>query len=332
MDGTLNVLLAAVAAGSARVVLASSSSVYGDAGSLPRGDPRRVPLSPYAVPSSPARGCARASGVGADRVPALLQRVRAAPGRVLAVRRGRAPIHVGDRLRGAGRRFTVTASRRGTSPTSTTWWRQPAGRQCRPASWQRAQRGRRVPRHSERHRRRRGPGAGTAGAALACAGARPGGRALVGRHGPCPALAGYAPGVGREEGLRRTAAEFLPAPAAVRGLSPGATPVRVAAVSGELPWSPSLQVRVAGPAPALEAHGVALSVLTLADAVRCSPLRGGRAGPEGPAGHRRSPPAAPGHRPYAGRLRHVPGAPGATRRPACRWSARRRAGGAWSTT
>src|SRR5687767_5723150 len=35
VDGTLNVLLAAVAAGSARVVLASSSSVYGDGGSLP---------------------------------------------------------------------------------------------------------------------------------------------------------------------------------------------------------------------------------------------------------------------------------------------------------
>jgi glycosyltransferase involved in cell wall biosynthesis len=46
-------------------------------------------------------------------------------------------------------------------------------------------------------------------------------------------------------------------------LSPCATPTRVTAVSAELPWSPSLQVRVVGPGPALEAHGVALSVLTL---------------------------------------------------------------------
>ena len=57
IEGTLNVLLAALEAGSARVVLASSSSVYGDAGPLPRVETTRpVPLSPYAVSKLAAEG------------------------------------------------------------------------------------------------------------------------------------------------------------------------------------------------------------------------------------------------------------------------------------
>ena len=50
VEGTLNVLLAAREAGVRRVVYASSSSVYGDAASLPlREDGGTLPVSPYAV-------------------------------------------------------------------------------------------------------------------------------------------------------------------------------------------------------------------------------------------------------------------------------------------
>ena len=50
VDGTLNVLLAARDRDVRRVVLASSSSVYGDAGTLPRVESQRPePVSPYAV-------------------------------------------------------------------------------------------------------------------------------------------------------------------------------------------------------------------------------------------------------------------------------------------
>jgi UDP-N-acetylglucosamine/UDP-N-acetylgalactosamine 4-epimerase len=50
VDGTLNVFLAAIAAGVRRVVYASSSSVYGDGASLPKREPAiGEPLSPYAA-------------------------------------------------------------------------------------------------------------------------------------------------------------------------------------------------------------------------------------------------------------------------------------------
>jgi UDP-N-acetylglucosamine/UDP-N-acetylgalactosamine 4-epimerase len=50
VDGTLNVFLAAIAAGVRRVVYASSSSVYGDEPSLPKREPDiGKPLSPYAA-------------------------------------------------------------------------------------------------------------------------------------------------------------------------------------------------------------------------------------------------------------------------------------------
>jgi UDP-glucose 4-epimerase len=56
-EGTLNVLLAAREAGSMRVVLASSSSVYGETGPLPRVETTRPgPLSPYAVSKLAAEG------------------------------------------------------------------------------------------------------------------------------------------------------------------------------------------------------------------------------------------------------------------------------------
>jgi UDP-glucose 4-epimerase len=50
IDGTLNVLLAARDEGVRRVMFASSSSVYGDSGTLPRSESAPVdPIAPYAV-------------------------------------------------------------------------------------------------------------------------------------------------------------------------------------------------------------------------------------------------------------------------------------------
>ena len=62
VTGTLNVLLAARDAGVRRVVYASSSSIYGANPELPKHEgllPQ--PISPYAVPSWPARASAAAS-------------------------------------------------------------------------------------------------------------------------------------------------------------------------------------------------------------------------------------------------------------------------------
>ena len=57
VEGTLNVLLAARGQDVRRVVLASSSSVYGDGGSLPRAESARpVPMSPYATAKLAAEG------------------------------------------------------------------------------------------------------------------------------------------------------------------------------------------------------------------------------------------------------------------------------------
>lgn len=57
IDGTLNVLLAAHAAGARRVVVASSSSVYGEADTLPQRESSCAhPLSPYAVSKLAAEG------------------------------------------------------------------------------------------------------------------------------------------------------------------------------------------------------------------------------------------------------------------------------------
>jgi UDP-glucose 4-epimerase len=57
VEGTLNILLAAREAQVRRVVLASSSSVYGDGGSLPRTETARpAPMSPYAAAKLAAEG------------------------------------------------------------------------------------------------------------------------------------------------------------------------------------------------------------------------------------------------------------------------------------
>jgi nucleoside-diphosphate-sugar epimerase len=61
VTGTLNVLLAARDAGVHRVVLASSSSVYGPSAELPKNeDLRPEPISPYAVTKLAAEGFCRA--------------------------------------------------------------------------------------------------------------------------------------------------------------------------------------------------------------------------------------------------------------------------------
>ena len=58
--GTLNVLLAARDAGVARLVLASSSSIYGAAAELPKRESLRpIPISPYAVSKLTAEGYCR---------------------------------------------------------------------------------------------------------------------------------------------------------------------------------------------------------------------------------------------------------------------------------
>ncbi len=65
VGGTLNVLLAARDYGVRRVVLASSSSVYGDAPGMPRTEAQRLqPLSPYAV----SKLAAEQYSVAANRV------------------------------------------------------------------------------------------------------------------------------------------------------------------------------------------------------------------------------------------------------------------------
>ena len=106
VEGTLNVLLAARDEGVRRVVSASSSSVYGNSGTLPRTEDQAPdPISPYAVAKLAAeRFCTSFSRVYSMEtvVAALLQRLRAAAGPELAVRGGRAALHQRDRRRAPG--------------------------------------------------------------------------------------------------------------------------------------------------------------------------------------------------------------------------------------
>ncbi|MFL5819313.1 MAG: NAD-dependent epimerase/dehydratase family protein [Solirubrobacteraceae bacterium] len=73
VEGTLNVLRAARDEGVRRVVLASSSSVYGDAGELPRVESARLaPISPYATAKLAAEGfCASFGRDGAPETVVL---------------------------------------------------------------------------------------------------------------------------------------------------------------------------------------------------------------------------------------------------------------------
>jgi len=73
VEGTLNVLRAARDEGVRRVLLASSSSVYGDAGELPRVESARpAPISPYARAKLAAEGvCAGFGGNGAPETVVL---------------------------------------------------------------------------------------------------------------------------------------------------------------------------------------------------------------------------------------------------------------------
>ena len=118
---------------------------------------------------------------------ALLQRLRAAPGPDLAVRRRRAAVRAGDRRTAARSRSTATASSRATSPTSRTSSRRTSlAAAAAEGGGRRAQhRGRRLRdgQHARRHDRR---GCSTAGRASPRP-AQPGRRArVVGRRHRCP--------------------------------------------------------------------------------------------------------------------------------------------------
>ena len=66
-----------------------------------------------------------------DRLPALLQRLRAPPGPVLAVQRGDPEVHHRDASPARRPRSTATARSRATSRTSTTSWRRTCWRSTR---------------------------------------------------------------------------------------------------------------------------------------------------------------------------------------------------------
>ncbi len=125
--GTIEVMLAAARHGVRRVVYAGSSSVYGVPESLPcRESFRPAPESPYGVSKLAAEHYVHTLGKlhGVETVrPALLQRVRAGPGPGVGVCGGRAPLRDRGPRGSRGRRSTVPARSRATSPTSTTWSR-----------------------------------------------------------------------------------------------------------------------------------------------------------------------------------------------------------------
>ncbi len=124
VEGTLNVLLAARDEDVRRVVFASSSSVYGNGGTLPA---RRDGLSgpDLAVRGREARRRALLRQLqprlrARDGRAALLQRLRAAAGPDLAVRRRRAALHHARSPPARPFRSTATERSRATSPTSRT--------------------------------------------------------------------------------------------------------------------------------------------------------------------------------------------------------------------
>ncbi len=129
VHGTLNVLVAARDAGVRRVVYASSSSIYGNSPELPkREDMTPAPESPYAAGKLAGELYCSVFSLSVPapvRRPPLLQRLRAAPGSVVAVRGRRAALHEGAPPRGAARhlrrrravaRFHVRPERRGREP------------------------------------------------------------------------------------------------------------------------------------------------------------------------------------------------------------------------
>ncbi len=101
--GTVNAVRQAVEAGAERFVLASSCAVYGDAAQLPIAETTPPhPLSPYAGAKLASEERLRRRGrrrPARGRVPALLQRVRAASGPGLGLLRRHQPLS-----RGGGRR------------------------------------------------------------------------------------------------------------------------------------------------------------------------------------------------------------------------------------
>ena len=116
VEGTLNVLLAARDEGVRRVIIASSSSVYGNTGDAAAlRDAVPDPLSPYAVSKLAAEryavSFARVYGLETVDAP-LLQRLRPAAGPDLAVRGRRPALH----RRGRRRRARLDLRRRRAVP------------------------------------------------------------------------------------------------------------------------------------------------------------------------------------------------------------------------
>ena len=97
VDGTLNLLVAARDAKVKRVVYAASSSAYGDTPTLPkREDMLPNPISPYAtakLASEYLHDLLLPLLRPGDGLPALFQRLRPAPGPVLALLRCAGQIH-----------------------------------------------------------------------------------------------------------------------------------------------------------------------------------------------------------------------------------------------
>ena len=138
VTGTLNVLLAARDREVRRVVLASSSSVYGANDFLPKHEELIPhPISPYGVSKLAAEQYAMALQRRLrprDGGAALLQRVRPAAGPELAVQRGRRAVPAAGRRGRAARRSAATAPRRATSPTCQRRRRDAARRRGAQAS------------------------------------------------------------------------------------------------------------------------------------------------------------------------------------------------------
>ena len=124
IDASLNVLVAARDAGVKRLVYAGSSSAYGNTPTLPKvEDMPTAPLSPYALQKLVAEQyCQMFTRLyGLRNGDASVTSTCSARGRtvVAVLRRDLAVRHARCSTAGS-RRFTVTASRRATSPTSPT--------------------------------------------------------------------------------------------------------------------------------------------------------------------------------------------------------------------
>ena len=136
VNGTVELVLAAAAAGVRRVVLAGSSSVYGSSGVLPRREDQPTdPRSPYAASKLAAEHYVHTIGAACGVESVVLRYFNVfGPGQdpAVRVRRGRSPVRHGGARAAAASRVRRWDAVHVTSRSSTTsWpriWRQPSGR------------------------------------------------------------------------------------------------------------------------------------------------------------------------------------------------------------